>query len=129
MAFSLAVQKGAEQVWIIGGGGGRVDHLFGIRALFEREVYPYRWTTDTADIHCIDRDRNYKLKIKSEKISLISVFPLGEGQWEAKSDGLKWPLDGLKWERELFSVSNEATFGDFSITAIKGRFMIILPLW
>jgi len=121
MAFSLAVEKGCSQIWIIGGGGGRIDHLFGIRSLFERELFPNRWITDTADIYCI-----YAGNKEQFKNGIVSVFPLGEGPWEAQSEGLKWPLKGLKWNRGFFGLSNVAVNGEFSISAIKGRFMVIL---
>ncbi|MCL2441626.1 MAG: thiamine diphosphokinase [Treponema sp.] len=123
MAFSLAVEKGCSQIWIIGGGGGRLDHLFGIRSLFEREIFPNRWITDTSDIYCIEVEQR---EWKAESGAVVSVFPLGDGPWEAESEGLKWPLKGLPWNRGFFGLSNAAVNGEFSISAIKGRFMIVL---
>ena len=130
LAFLLAQEKGCDQVWIIGGGGGdRIDHLFGLRCLFERDIFPLRWITDTADIYCIDADSkgNSELSLNVEKGSSIAVFPLGDKEWKAKSKGLKWSLDELSWNRGFFGLSNVAVDGDFSITAINGRFMVILP--
>ena len=129
LAFSLAVEKGCDTVWIIGGGGGRLDHLFGIRSLFERDVFPARWITGYEDIRCINADKKHnELSVKLEKNALVSVFPLGNGPWEAKSSGLKWPLKGLPWDRGFFGLSNVATDGDFLIKAEAGRFMVILPI-
>jgi thiamine pyrophosphokinase len=54
LAFSLLREKGCGEIWILGGGGGRIDHLFAIRSLFERERFPRRWITADADIYCID---------------------------------------------------------------------------
>ena len=127
LAFSLALEKGCEEIWIIGGGGGRIDHLFGIRSLFERDTFPHRWITAENDIRCIDKNLRCN-DYKTEKGDIVSVFPLGDGPWEAKSTGLKWPLDGLKWNRGFFGLSNIAIDGDFSITVYNGRFMVILPL-
>jgi len=129
LAFSLAVEKGCDEIWIIGGGGGRIDHLFAIRSLFERDVFPRRWITNAADISCIDASApQSELSLKLEKGAVVSVFPLGDGQWSAKSTGLKWQLEGLPWERGFFGLSNVAVDGDFSIKAQKGRFLVILPL-
>jgi len=129
LAFSLVVEKGCDTVWIVGGGGGRIDHLFAIRSLFEREVFPDRWITDAADIRCIDAGRAQNtLSLCLEKGAPVSVFPLGSGPWEAKSDGLKWRLAGLCWDRGFFGLSNVAVDGQFSISAQRGRFMVILPL-
>jgi len=140
LAFSLAAKKGCERIWIIGGGGGRIDHLFGIRSLFERESFPCRWITDNADIRCVDADADgggqaggprfaaNNMRECLGKGETVSVFPLGAGPWEAESEGLKWPLMGLPWDRGFFGVSNIAADGEFSVTAKKGRFMVILPV-
>ncbi|MDR0441906.1 MAG: thiamine diphosphokinase [Treponema sp.] len=127
LALTAAIERGCE-IWIIGGGGGRLDHLFGIRSLFERDVFPRRWITDTADIRCVDAASGDRLSLALEKGALVSVFPLGAGPWKAKSSGLKWRLDDLKWNRGFFGLSNVVVDGYFSIAAEQGRFMVILPL-
>ena len=130
LAFSLLLEKGCDCIWIAGGGGGRIDHLLAIRCLFEREIFPCRWLTEAADIHCIDAKTDTNtLSVKLEKNAPVSVFPAQCGPWEAKSEGLKWPLEGLFWDRgSSFGISNSALNGDFYITAGKGRFLVILPL-
>jgi thiamine pyrophosphokinase len=129
LAFSLALEKGCDDIWLVGGGGGRIDHLLAIRSLFERERFPRRWITNAEDIHCIDsKTGQNELSLKLEKGEVVSVFPLGSGPWKAESKGLKWPLDALTWDRGFFGLSNEATDGDFSIKVESGKFMIILSL-
>jgi len=129
LAFSLAIEKGCVEIWIIGGGGGRLDHLLGIRSLFERKLFPRRWITSSEDIRCIDAgESQFEVSLCLEKNAIVSVFPLGSGPWEAQSAGLKWQLSGLSWDRGFFGLSNEAVNGDFTITAKSGRFMIILPI-
>jgi len=129
LAFSLAMEKGCEDIWLVGGGGGRVDHLFAIRSLFERERFPRRWITNAEDIRCIDsKTKQNELFLNLEKGAVVSVFPLGLGPWKAASKGLKWPLDGLRWDRGFFGLSNVAVTGDFSVKAETGRFMIITPI-
>ena len=129
MAVSLAAEKGCDDFWIIGGGGGRIDHLFGIRSLFERDIFPLRWITDSADIRCINAGTESRARVccELEAGAVVSVFPLGDGTWEAKSEGLKWALNGLSWDRGFFGLSNIAVDGKFSIMAEKGRFMVVLP--
>jgi thiamine pyrophosphokinase len=60
--------------------------------------------------------------------SIVSVFPLGAGPWRAKSDGLKWPLDDVSWDRGFAGISNVALKENFVIRAERGRFMVIVPL-
>jgi len=129
LALSLAVEKGCEDIWLIGGGGGRIDHLFAIRSLFERELFPSRWITGEENIFCIDADTTHnELSCRLAVNASVSVFPLSSGPWEAVSKGLKWPLAGLPWDRGFFGLSNVAVNGDFSVTAEVGRFMVIMPL-
>ncbi|MDR1505871.1 MAG: thiamine diphosphokinase [Treponema sp.] len=135
LAFSLLREKGCGRIWIIGGGGGRTDHLFAIRSLFEREKPPERWITGREDIRCIESPGALRYTEEGNlgppeprRGFLISVFPLGPGPWKAASKGLKWPLTGLVWGRGFFGLSNEAPDGSFTIYAEKGRFMVILPL-
>lgn len=144
LALSLLWEKGCAEVWLLGGGGGRTDHLFAIRSLFERERFPSRWITGAEDIRCFEarpdgNRREYvppeaggaaasgELALCLEKDALLSVFPLGDGPWKAVSRSLAWPLDELRWNRGFFGLSNVATSGEFSIRAERGRFMVIIP--
>ena len=126
LALNLLREKGCDEVWLTGGGGGRMDHIFAISSLFEREAGPDRWFPGTEEIRCLGEGK--VLSAPLPPLSRVSVFPLGSGNWQAESSGLKWPLNGLKWERGFFSLSNEATGGSFEIHSIRGRFMVIMPM-
>jgi len=123
LALALLWDKGCAEAWIAGGGGGRIDHLFGIRDLFERERFPRRWLTAAEDIRCIEGGD--ALTVTVEQGGVVSVFPLGDGPWQAQSTGLKWPLDNVHWKRGLYGLSNVAE-SEITINARQGRFMIIL---
>jgi thiamine pyrophosphokinase len=139
LALALLWEKGCVEAWIVGGGGGRIAHLFGIRDLFERERFPRRWITASEDIYCIDKAAcggpdacgaiaNLNLTLKQG--NLVSVFPLGGGPWKAESTGLKWPLDNVCWERGLYGLSNVAFAPEIAVNVIQGRFMIIIEdIW
>jgi thiamine pyrophosphokinase len=130
LLLSLLWEKGCDEVWLAGGGGGRMDHLLAIHALFERERSPDRWITAGEDIRHVREGCTL-----NAEYSLVSVFPLGTGPWEAESRGLKWPLRGLPWKRGFFGLSNLALGGrgdqgdlrPFEIRAIRGRFLVIMP--
>jgi thiamine pyrophosphokinase len=128
IALALLREKGCENAWIVGGGGGRLAHIFGIRDLFEREHYPRRWITANEDIYCVDGadDKNNHLKPAVKQGGLVSVFPLGNGPWEAVSGGLKWALDNVRWERGLYGLSNVAIADEIEIKAKQGRFLVML---
>ena len=122
LAINLLREKGCGEIWLSGGGGGRTDHLFALLSLFERENSPDRWYTANEEIRFLGEGR----AINTLSKSYISVFPLGSGPWEAKSRGLKWPLDGLAWERGGFGLSNLAEDGHFELRSLRGRFMVII---
>jgi len=129
LALALLWDKGCDEAWILGGGGGRLDHLLGIRDLFERERFPRRWMTAAEDVYCIDADANVafnSLSVSIEPGGVVSVLLLGGGPWKARSNGLKWPLDNVHWERGLYGLSNVATESKMTINAQQGRFMIVL---
>jgi thiamine pyrophosphokinase len=144
LALALLWEKGCDEAWIAGGGGGRIAHLLGIRDLFERERFPRRWITAAEDIYCIDKvvngpaacnqadsgpatgTANAGLTLTLKQGDLVSVFPLGFGPWKAESKGLKWPLDNVHWERGLYGLSNVALEPEIVISATQGRFMVII---
>jgi thiamine pyrophosphokinase len=125
LALALLWEHGAEETWLLGGGGGRLDHLLAIRALFERERCPDVWVTENATTYY--RLEGTERRCSLPQGSLVSLFPLGAGAWRARSSGLKWPLDGLTWDRGFFGVSNVAERGDFAVSAESGRFLMVIP--
>lgn len=127
LTLALLREKGCDEIWIAGGGGGRTDHFFAIRSLFEREDPPDRWFPGREEIRCLKEGR--VLGRSLPPLGLVSVFPLGSGPWEAESAGLKWPLAALTWERGSFGVSNVAAAGTFEIRSLRGRFMVITPMF
>jgi thiamine pyrophosphokinase len=131
LALKLLWEQGCDEAWLSGGGGGRTDHLLAIRSLFERDPSPDRWITGHEDIRRLGRGGHFAFPGTGRvggALSGISVFPLGAGPWKAESRGLKWPLGKLVWDRGFFGVSNEAPAGAFSVSAVLGDFLILLPL-
>ena len=126
LVLTLLREEGCGEIWIAGGGGGRIDHLFAIRSLFEREEPPDRWYPGHEEIRCLREGKVLDAALPTG--SLVSVFPLGREGWEAESSGLKWPLDGLSWSGGSFGMSNIAPDGIIKIRAVRGRFMVIMPM-
>ncbi|HAW85824.1 MAG TPA: thiamine diphosphokinase [Spirochaetaceae bacterium] len=118
-------QRGHDWIAIAGGGGGRLDHLLAIRALFERPDGPAEWYTD--------RERVIKLEratiLRPGKGQLVSVFPLGgAGASGMASRGLEWPLNGLVWPAGGFGISNLSTADTVSIDPGPQPLLVIVPL-
>ena len=123
IALDVLWSNGCRDVWIVGGGGGRLAHLLGIRDLFERPRFPRRWITAAEDVYCVDGDG---MAMELEIGDLVSVFPLAEGPWRAESWGLKWPLSDTEWRRGSNGISNVAGEREVEIRSVRGRFMVVL---
>jgi thiamine pyrophosphokinase len=136
LALVLLREKGCGEIWIIGGGGGRSAHFFGIRELFEGvgpqgpgDASPNRWLTATEDIYCIEGPSG-GVTMSLKPGAVVSVFIIGGGPWKAESKGLKWPLDNVRWKRGMTGLSNIATNGEIAINSKQGRFMIMFEgIW
>lgn len=126
LALNLLREKGCDEIWLSGGGGGRLDHLLAIRAIFERDDPPDRWFPGKQEVCCLRE--GHLLRAALAPGSIVSVFPLGAGPWKAGSSGLKWPLDGLVWETGSAWISNAAASAAIEIRAIQGRLLVITPL-
>ncbi|TVQ26920.1 MAG: thiamine diphosphokinase [Spirochaetaceae bacterium] len=125
LLFRIVKERGAGFTVLAGGGSaGRMDHELGILAMFEREEHPDVWINDRAEIHCIDHAvHEYRVELGQT----VSVFPVGRGPWHITSRGLKWPLDEVRWSREVAGVSNLAVLTDISVTVHHGRLLIVYP--
>lgn len=124
LALALLWEKGCEETWLIGGGGGRTDHLFAICSLFERKQTVDRWFTRGEDIYCLKDTQELTLPVSPG--TLVSLFPLGDEPWQAVSQGLKWPLEGLRWDRGVFGMSNVALGEQCSVVSEQGRFLVMV---
>jgi thiamine pyrophosphokinase len=126
IALNLLWDEGCGDITLIGGGGGRLDHLLALRALFDRPRCPRRWVTDIEDIHAVEEGAALELFLPVN--TLVSVLPAANGPWKASSDGLKWPLDqvtiGIGW----VGISNIADKKRVLFRSEHGRFLILHPL-
>ncbi|MFP4329855.1 MAG: thiamine diphosphokinase [Alkalispirochaetaceae bacterium] len=114
-------EAGVEEITIVGGGGGRLDHLLGIVALFDRDNYPRRWYTGTDRVDCVDRE----LLIRGAAGQTLSVFPAGREGCRMQSEGLKWPLDKLSWVRGDAGISNLVVAEICRIRVTQGRIIVV----
>lgn len=117
-------EKGFKRVILVGGGGGRLDHLLGLIALFERNFCPAVWITARERIEVIEDHAEYL----TSKGQLISFFPVGGPVSGLSSTGLKWPLDGLAWRRGEAGISNRAISDSVTIDVETGKLLMITPL-
>ncbi len=114
-------KKKCDNIILIGGGEGRMDHFLGIVFLFDRDLSPDIWYTNSSRFIKIT---GYS-EIHSMEGKLVSFFPLGNIKCKMKSIGLKWPLDNLHWDKGDMSISNLVTKDPFSIEMIHGSLLMV----
>ena len=117
-------ERGCGDVTIAGGGGGRVDHLLAIAALFEREDPPRRWVTDGADIRLIEEE----FEVIGWEGSTVSFLPLGSQASGMRSEGLQWPLDGLCFRRGYAGISNRVMARRMRVWVGTGKLLMVRTL-
>lgn len=117
-------EHGVSDVTIIGGGGGRLDHLLGIAALFDRVVGPRRWITEHDEVVLVDGEAVFE---RMREV-VCSFFPVGEEEATMRSRGLKWPLDGLRWRRGDAGISNLGVDDEVAVTMLSGRLIMVRGL-
>lgn len=124
IAIQLARDKGMPYIVLVGGGGGRLDHLIGILSLFDRDNRPDEWYTENEHIISISAD----FELKDAAGCRVSFFPAGKERCTMTSGGLKWPLDGLSWEKGDVGISNEITGNRMTIHMKTGRLIMVCSL-
>jgi thiamine pyrophosphokinase len=124
LGIELLRERGAGTLHIVGGGGGRLDHLYALLSLFHRPDPPDHWYTHREHIQCIGGSARIALPLNKR----VSFFPVGEGECRMRSSGLKWPLDSLRWSTGDFGVSNRTTAEILEVDMIEGKLIMMYDL-
>ncbi len=130
IALAALAERGIDDIVLVGGGGGRIDHFLALKALFDRTPCPSVWVSDASV--CVSFGEGAASKtvriLGLTPENPVSVFPVGRGKHVAAGAGFHWPIDGLGWDSGEFSLSNRAESGSVSIEAREGRFLCVFPL-
>lgn len=119
-----AKEHGATSIVIVGGGGGRLDHLLGILSIFHRDPTVAAWLTHGNEaIQVADDLEQYELVGQT-----VSFFPLGTHTCRMTSSGLKWPLDELQWHIGDVGISNVVVGSPLRVSMRSGRLLMVRPL-
>jgi thiamine pyrophosphokinase len=124
IGLRLLYERGVRDITIVGGGGGRLDHLLGIVALFEREIRPKRWITRGESVVHIEREETFD----NMKGVLCSFFPVGPETATMRTAGLRWPLDGIAWKHGDAGVSNYGVEDQVTVTMLSGQLIMVQSL-
>jgi thiamine pyrophosphokinase len=106
-----------DEIWLVAGSGGRMDHWLSNLRLVEHLSLITRWYTPVQTILRLSPGQ-----VLSITPGLVSVFPLGSGPWNLRSHGLRWPLEPVNFDR-WHSLSNQADDGA-SVESLAGEFLV-----
>jgi thiamine pyrophosphokinase len=124
IACNYLWKRNIDNITILGGGGGRMDHFFGVLQMFHRRRYPWRWITDRDVLTVIDGT----LEFDAPPGGRVSFFPAGSEECRMESVGLKWPLDNLIWSSGDAGVSNECLKEKCQVKVLTGRLLMVHAL-
>ena len=142
LAIRKAKSLGADFITLIGGAGGRLDHLLGILELFKGEYKPDLWLAEENAVVFSDSTGHSDLSIsgltENAPVSVFPVFKPGckDKNFVCKSENLVWQLDGLDWQGGAVSISNRrkpssdksSKGAPVKLNIQKGSFVVIVPL-
>ncbi len=118
-------ERNVDYPVIVGGGGGRLDHLLALATLFDRELRPREWLSRGARAISVEE----RLTLSGLEGHTVSLFPAGTGPCTITSEGLKWPLDALTWYRSRgdAGISNLIVGDPLVLEPQTGRGILVIP--
>lgn len=129
LALACAEAAGASQLVVIGGGGGRLDHLLGVLAALagaalrglEVAVHPGE------DLVCMIGPGR-RLDLSTRPGDTVSLLPVGGPVTGVEASGLVWPLvDATLDPYRAIGVSNRAAASRITVQIADGVVAVIVP--
>ena len=126
LAVRIALSRGADEIHIVGGLSGRLDHTLSNLAILE-ELAGQRIPAIIEDgqnrVRLLRNDSTILPRSAYSYVSLLALDPLVRG---VEIDGVKYPLKGAKLTRSLgYAVSNEITGNCCFIAVRRGTLLIV----
>lgn len=130
IALVAMKERGIDDVVLVGGDGGRMDHFFALRSLFDRiGPVPSMWIGRESAVIAFGSGTVSDSVIVTGLASddPVSVFAAGSGEHLCRGTGFHWPIDSLDWDSLAGSLSNRTDTGSLTVTSDSGRFLLVVP--
>lgn len=126
MAVDVAVKRGATELVIIGGLGGRLDHTLSNLAILEDMHSKGIRVTINDGYNRVRYIKNDGIIILRSKYKYISLLAKGDKVKGVSIEGCKYPLNNATLtERYQYAVSNEIVGNCTLINVKKGALLIV----
>ena len=124
LACRIAIERGAREILVIGGTGGRLDHTLANVFLIERLHQSGVALTLTDGANRARILENESVTLEKAQFAYFSLFSLGAS--EITLSGCKYPLEKASLTRtDLYAVSNEITAAAASISVTGDPVLLI----
>ena len=127
LAFDHATRSGCRRIIVVGGLGGRIDHLLANALLLgtapvDRIVI--EWWAGAARVSVVRSHRS--LQAAADEGDIVSLIPIGGSATGIRTTGLRWQLAGDTLEPgSTRGISNEAANSRFSISVEGGVLLVV----
>jgi thiamine pyrophosphokinase len=126
LAVNTALEKGADEIVIIGGLGGRLDHTLANLGLLEKLGEMRVYATATDGYNRVRYINATSTLIARSQYKYVSILPIDKKIKGVDIEGCKYPLKNATLTRDdTLAVSNEVTGNCALICVRKGACYII----
>ena len=124
LAIEVACRRGASDIIVAGGGGGRLDHLLGNAAVIAGR-------TDCSITWVLAEELAYPVHdyrtIEVDPGITVSVLPIGDDARGVTLIGLKWPLTNTDLTNSSsLGISNIALHTSITVSVTRGTVLVIV---
>ncbi len=127
LAIDAAREAGATDITIVGGTGGRLDHLLANAMLLAADRYEdvtLRWLTTTDEI--VPCRPGPPVRIQGRPGDLVSLIPVAGAALGITTSGLRWQLQGDDLvPGSTRGVSNELTATEATVALDDGVLLVV----
>lgn len=121
LAIMKCLEKGADEIVLIGGGEGRLDHTLSNVRLIKKYFQISCWITSKETIKVLSPGTFITYH---EPQMILSVLPLDDSSGLIKTHGLAWELDKIDLNQTM-SLSNRCINKEINWEISKGRFLLM----
>lgn len=127
LAITAAIVAGAERLTVVGGDGGRLDHLLGNALLLAAPrlaAVEIDGVFGDARLHVVRRRRD----LTGTAGELVSLFALAGPARGVGTEGLRWPLEHATLEPgSTLGISNRFLADRAAVTVADGVVLVVRP--
>lgn len=132
--FAVSTEKDGLFVTLVGGAGGRIDHLLGIFDIFSMDIRPSAWICMEQVLWFAPEKSLFEISgLKSDDVIAVSRLNGSRTDGRIVSQGLEWDSPCFR-KQGMPSISNRISKKAFvekkavKISVEEGCFVIILPV-